>query len=206
MHHELPSRLDLEWYRKQAKGLVRAYAAGDANAVARVEETLGDRARERFRLSDAQWVIAQEHGHRSWAEFACWVGGDPGRAGMRPSGSPLATAFEAARATWGERGAAELATGLTYDGVEPVLVHVTKRERRYEFSDGGAASRLAGRPAGWREAADAIEAEYVVNVSRQGVVFLPAVERSGLRWLAALPDRIASGSLALYGALLELDE
>ena len=26
MHHELPARLDLDWYRKQAKALVRAYA------------------------------------------------------------------------------------------------------------------------------------------------------------------------------------
>jgi ankyrin repeat protein len=145
-----------------------------------------------------------------WAEHEA-AGGDPARAAMRDllaaglSPSALAAAFEAARATWGERGAAELPTGLTYGGVEPVLVHVTKRERRYEFSDGGAAARLAGRSAGWREAADAIEAEYVVNVSRQGVVFLPAVERSGTRWLAALPDRIAEASVALYGALLELD-
>jgi hypothetical protein len=197
--------MHLEWYRKSAKALVRAYAAGDANAVARVEETMGERARERFRLSDAQWVIAQEHGRRSWAEFACWVRGDPGGLTLRPSPSPLAAAFVAARATWAERGSAELETGLIYGGVEPVLVHVTKRERRYEFSDGGAAARLAGRPAGWREAADAIEAEYVVNVSRQGVVFLPGVERSGAHWLASLPDRIAEASVALYGALLELD-
>ena len=49
------------------------YRAGDVDAVARVEEALGDRARERFRLSDAQWLIAREHGYRSWAEFARWV-------------------------------------------------------------------------------------------------------------------------------------
>ena len=30
LHHELPARLDLEWYRKQAKALVRAYGAGEA--------------------------------------------------------------------------------------------------------------------------------------------------------------------------------
>jgi hypothetical protein len=30
---------------------------------------LGDRAPERFLLSDAQFVLAQEHGFRTWAEF-----------------------------------------------------------------------------------------------------------------------------------------
>jgi hypothetical protein len=175
----------------------------------------------RQRLDVARWLLERgaDPGLRDgihdgtplgWAEHEA-AGGDPARVAMRDflaagvSRSPLAAAFEAARGTWGERGAAELVTELTYGGVEPVLVHVTKRERRYEFSDGGAAARLAGRAAGWREAADAIEAEYVVNVSRQGVVFLPAVERSGARWLAALPDRIAEASVALYGALLELD-
>ena len=73
MHHELPARLDLEWYRKQAKDLVRGWRDGDPDAVARVEEALGERAQERFRLSDAQWVIASEHGYRSWAEFRRWI-------------------------------------------------------------------------------------------------------------------------------------
>ena len=54
MHHELPARLDLEWYRKQAKELVRAWRERDPEAVERVEEALGERAHERFGLSDAQ--------------------------------------------------------------------------------------------------------------------------------------------------------
>lgn len=69
MHHELPARLDLEHYRKDAKRLVRAYARGDDEAVARVEDVLAERARTRFLLSDAQYVIAREHGHRSWGDF-----------------------------------------------------------------------------------------------------------------------------------------
>jgi hypothetical protein len=69
MHHELPARLDLEWHRKDAKALVRAYRAGDAEARDRAEDVLGERARERFGLTDAQFVIAVEHGHRSWADF-----------------------------------------------------------------------------------------------------------------------------------------
>ncbi|MGH3421707.1 MAG: hypothetical protein ACRDOD_19195, partial [Streptosporangiaceae bacterium] len=68
-HFELPAHPDLEYYRKQAKHLHRAYATGDAAAQARVADVLGDRAAERFLLSDAQFVLAQEHGFRTWAEF-----------------------------------------------------------------------------------------------------------------------------------------
>jgi hypothetical protein len=68
-HFELPSHPDLEYYRKQAKHLQRSYEAGDAAARDRAAEVLGDRAAERFLLSDAQFVLAQEHGFRTWAEF-----------------------------------------------------------------------------------------------------------------------------------------
>ena len=44
-----------------------------------------------------------------------------------------------------------------------------------------------------------------MNVSRRGDVFLPAVERRELAWLASLPHRIAEASVAFYGALLELE-
>ena len=70
LHHEIPSKPDLAWYRKQAKRLQAAYRGGEREGVERVEEALGPRARERFLLSDAQHVIASEHGFRSWAEFA----------------------------------------------------------------------------------------------------------------------------------------
>jgi hypothetical protein len=68
-HVELPAHPDLEYYRKQAKHLLRSYEAGDAAARDRVAEMLGDRAAGRFLLSDAQFVLAQEHGFRTWAEF-----------------------------------------------------------------------------------------------------------------------------------------
>src|SRR6266567_5834575 len=68
-HSELPAHPDLEYYRKQAKHLQRTYATGDAVARARAAEVLGDRAAERFLLSDAQFVLAQEHRFRTWAEF-----------------------------------------------------------------------------------------------------------------------------------------
>ncbi|MFI9555285.1 ankyrin repeat domain-containing protein [Nonomuraea endophytica] len=72
-HFELPAHPNAEYYRKQAKHLHHAYAAGDAAAGARVADVLGGRAGERFLLSDAQFVLAQEHGFRTWPEFRAHV-------------------------------------------------------------------------------------------------------------------------------------
>ena len=68
-HAGLPAHPDLEYYRKQAKHLLRSYEAEDKVARDRAAEVLGDRAAGRFLLSDAQFVLAQEHGFRTWAEF-----------------------------------------------------------------------------------------------------------------------------------------
>ncbi len=68
-HFELPAAPNLEFYRKQAKDLHHAFGAAADDAVARVEDVLGSRARQRFLLSDAQYVLAQEHGFASWADF-----------------------------------------------------------------------------------------------------------------------------------------
>jgi len=61
--------VDLEQYRKDTKRLVRDCNAGDRQALARAEDALGARARERFLLSDAQHVVALERGYRSWSEM-----------------------------------------------------------------------------------------------------------------------------------------
>jgi hypothetical protein len=61
--------VDLERYKKDAKALARAHRAADADAIARAEAVLGDRARQRFQLSDAQHVVAVEHGYRTWPEL-----------------------------------------------------------------------------------------------------------------------------------------
>ena len=87
MHHELPQRLDLDWYRKHAKELLRAYRSGDAAATQRVREAIGERGR--FQLGDAQHVVALEHGFASWADFKHWVEArepEPpvGRIGLEP--------------------------------------------------------------------------------------------------------------------------
>jgi hypothetical protein len=68
-HHELPARPSVEHYRKEAKGLLRTFRANEPEALERAAEVLGGREEKRFVLSDAQFVIAQEHGFRSWADF-----------------------------------------------------------------------------------------------------------------------------------------
>jgi ankyrin repeat protein len=61
----LPARPSLEQQRKQAKELLQAHRAGDADARERMRRQLPDRARPT--LADAQFVLAREHGFRSWA-------------------------------------------------------------------------------------------------------------------------------------------
>jgi hypothetical protein len=61
--------VDLERYKKDAKALVRAHRAGDDEASARAADVLGTRAEHRFQLSDAQHVVAVEHGYRTWPEL-----------------------------------------------------------------------------------------------------------------------------------------
>ncbi|MEA2315552.1 MAG: hypothetical protein QOI03_2244, partial [Solirubrobacteraceae bacterium] len=65
LHHELRPR-GVEHHRREAKALVRAARSGDAQALARAHEALGERAHERFVLADALHVVAVEHGYRSW--------------------------------------------------------------------------------------------------------------------------------------------
>jgi hypothetical protein len=133
--------------------------------------------RDRFLLSDAQHVVARELGHRSWAELKH---------------------AEAERAEW------EVDTGLRYTEAEPVLVHVKKRLHRYLLDDRGAAARLAGRPPGWAELAhELVEQGCSLNVDRRGRIFVPSVHPHTHEELIR---RIGDASLALYLALLDLDE
>src|SRR5262245_24526482 len=64
----LPAHPDLAQYKKQAKDLLAAARAGDAEAKRRIEA-----ARSRagnFILADAQLAIAREHAFESWPRFA----------------------------------------------------------------------------------------------------------------------------------------
>src|SRR5262245_34607299 len=63
---DLPSRPNLEYYRKEAKHLLKACKAGEAAAL----ERLRDRhPHAELKLADAQWAIARENGFESWPKF-----------------------------------------------------------------------------------------------------------------------------------------
>ncbi len=74
MSKALPPNPNLEYDKKQAKALLKAYRAGDAEAIKRVHashprlENIPDATipPDEFKLSDAQLVIAREYGFSSW--------------------------------------------------------------------------------------------------------------------------------------------
>jgi hypothetical protein len=106
-----------------------------------------------------------------------------------------------------ERGELVLDTGLTYDGITPVRIRAKKRQGRYEFSDEGGAVAAAGVDRKQVRFPDSIATgKCSANVSRRGVVSLPGFASSGDQWLARLPELVADSSLALYEALLELED
>jgi hypothetical protein len=69
----LPARPSLEQLRKQAKGLLREYRAGDPAAAIRLRTAcprLSDSGRsDGATLADAQFALAREHGFESWAKL-----------------------------------------------------------------------------------------------------------------------------------------
>ncbi len=97
---ELPSRPHLDQYRKQAKDLLKSYKSGDADALTRVTQHHPEFRKVvsaidtgAFRLSDAQWVIAREHGFESWAKFVNCIRRSAAQnselAATRPTASPI---------------------------------------------------------------------------------------------------------------------
>ncbi len=170
--------MNLEHCRKDAKRLLRAVSVGEADALARARAVLGERVQQRFILSDAQHVVANERGYRSWPALA------------RATADPA-------------RAESIVVTGLQYGSGDPVQVWVVHRERRVSVSDHGAAFRKAGAPPGWARACARVHAELDVNITRGGVVWLPVVavgpsERDVAR-------RIGRASLIFFQELLELE-
>jgi hypothetical protein len=119
---------------------------------------------------------------------------------MRPGSKELTQLISTAR------GDAIIETDLTYDGLRPVIVRISNRDGRYKVTDVGAAVSAAGdigRHVAYPEQIPL--GRYSVNVSRQGVVWLPAV-RPEYAWLERICDLVSRGSVVLYERLLELDD
>jgi hypothetical protein len=181
--------LSLEHHRKDAKRLLRAFDAGDREALARADEALGGRARSRFLLSDAQYVIAVEGGYRSWPELK--------RAAERADRQRPASAIAH------QHSETVFDSGLDYAPGDPVRVRVLRREHRISATDGGAAIERAGRPARWRGAVQRVNSEWDVNISHAGVISLPVVALGPGE--ECVVRRIAEASLGLYQELLDLE-
>lgn len=95
-------------------------------------------------------------------------------------------------------------TGLEYRPGDPVRVRVVRRQHRISVTDDGAAIEKAGRSPRWREAAEWVDRELSVNVSRHGVISLPVVPVGPCE--EKIVRRIGQASLGLYQRLLELEE
>jgi hypothetical protein len=95
---------------------------------------------------------------------------------------------------------------VTYDGHEAVRVIARRRGDWVHFSDDARAVELAGRPPGWLPVAERVVSELALNVNRRGVVFVSSPESRPEEWRRSLEERVADASLAVYEALLELDE
>ena len=94
-------------------------------------------------------------------------------------------------------------TKRSYARGRPVRVGVRERGGRVELDDVGGAVAIAGRPPGWREAAERTVAELGWNVTRDGVV---GVLVTADRDIDALVRRTAEASLAVRDAILALED
>src|SRR5262245_53132268 len=66
---------DLEQLKRQAKELLRALSAGEAEAIAEVNAQYRGADPSKFALHDAQLVIARSYGFESWPKLKAYVDG-----------------------------------------------------------------------------------------------------------------------------------
>jgi hypothetical protein len=175
--------VDLERYRKDAKALLRAHRAGEPEALTRARTVLG--GRERFQLSDAQHVVAVEHGYRTWPELkhAAEIS-EPerpvGRIGLQPvsfyeqRAEELATAVAA-----GDEEARRRAAGYVPRGGEDPKIVIA---REYGFET-------------WRELVVTVER---VRAEHEG-------QREGSPRVVAAIDAIDAGDVDRLAAMLDAD-
>jgi Ankyrin repeats (3 copies) len=184
--------MELEHYRKDAKQLLRAFRAGEPEALARAHEALGERARERFQLGDAQHVVAVEHGYGSWPRLKHGLEhAEPGRPVERIGQQPVSF-YE------------ERAHGLIVDAAEGhdgAIRRVTAHVPRLEQFAGGAldlrdAELVIAHEYGfgsWRELVRTVER---VLAEHEG-------QREGTPEVQAAQEAISRGDVVRLGELLD---
>ncbi|HEY2218379.1 MAG TPA: hypothetical protein VGH35_03505 [Gaiellaceae bacterium] len=80
------------------------------------------------------------------------------------------------------------------------------REAWVHFSDEARGVEAAGRPAGWLPVAQQVVRDLDLNINRRGVVFVASPLSRPFAWRRSLERRVGDASVAVYEALLELDE
>lgn len=170
---------------------------------------LGERQDSPQEMLEAALMAAAAHGLTDRLRLLLDHGADPNRCDPECDATPAGWAEHHGQAdaqhllTPHEARTQEtIATELAYRPDDPVTVSVAHRAQRTSVSDRGAAVQRAGKPAGWLTVAEQLERERDVNITRQGVVWLPVVAAGPGE--QALIERIAEASLALYEDLLEL--
>ncbi len=95
---ELPSRPSLEQYKKQAKELLHQSQLSLPQALQRLQKHLPQQkaARDKFSLTDAQLVIAREHGFESWPKFIRQIEWLRHQSSTASQSNPIAAFIEAA--------------------------------------------------------------------------------------------------------------
>ena len=71
--HSEATRLNLEYYRKQAKAVLKAAQAGEPSALQRLSRNSPKLDPSAPKLHDAQLAIAREQGFASWPRFRNFV-------------------------------------------------------------------------------------------------------------------------------------
>ncbi|HXN99032.1 MAG TPA: ankyrin repeat domain-containing protein [Candidatus Acidoferrales bacterium] len=71
----LPKQPSLEQLRKQAKELLEQYRAGDAAAIAEIQQFERRPNPAAFALNDAQRVLARAYGYESWPKLKAFIDG-----------------------------------------------------------------------------------------------------------------------------------
>ncbi len=71
----LPRHPDLAQLKRQAKELLKAFAAGDAAAIAEVQSHYRDASAAAFTLQHAQLVLARAYGFDSWPKIKAYIDG-----------------------------------------------------------------------------------------------------------------------------------
>ena len=87
---DLPVRAHLDHLKNEAKALHKAFHAGDATALQRMRNAIGEKPV--LRLTDAQRVIAREYGFPTWAQLRAHVQAGRDRNGVVDEAARLAFA------------------------------------------------------------------------------------------------------------------